>query len=89
MDQEGQVNDAQIIKYLLQYAPIENFYVFAPPGNALLKYFDANGRPWTIMEDDEKLVERAVVFLKASGVKVFEDHAALVQFELQNPRAGY
>jgi len=47
----------------------------------LMKYLDASGRSWNIMEDDDETVAQAVAFLKRSGVQVFDDYAALLKFE--------
>jgi hypothetical protein len=80
------MNDAEVLEYLVSHAPLERFYIFEPrgTGNALMSYFDSAGRPWNIMEDNTELVARAVAYLKASGVKVFEDYSALLQYEQQH-----
>jgi hypothetical protein len=46
-----------------------------------MKYFDSTGKSWNIMEDDDGTVALATAFLKRSGVKIFEDYAALLEYE--------
>jgi hypothetical protein len=46
-----------------------------------MKYFDSTGVSWSLMEDDDETVAHAVAFLKRSGVKTFEDYAALLEYE--------
>jgi hypothetical protein len=77
------MNDAEVLAYLLSHAPLDRFYLFAPPGAsaALMMYFDSSGKPWSIMEDDDETVERAVEFLKRSGVPVFDDYLAVARHE--------
>jgi hypothetical protein len=77
------MNDPEILAYLQSHAPLERFYLFTPKGGdeVLMKYFDSAGRSWNLMEDDDEMVAQAVSFLKRSGVKVFEDFAALLRFE--------
>lgn len=77
------MNDAEVLTYLLSHAPLDRFYLIAPPGAsaALMMYIDSAGRPWSIMEDDDKAVERAVDLLKRSGVPVFDDYAAATRHE--------
>lgn len=77
------MNDSETLTYLLSHAPLSHFYVFARPGSTevLMKYFDANGASWSLMEDDDETVSAAVEFLKRSGVTVFQDYAALLEYE--------
>jgi hypothetical protein len=79
------MSDTEVLEYLVSHAPLDRFYLFTPPGtdDTLMKYIDSTGKPWNIMEDDDELVARAVTFLKATGVKVFEDFSALLQYEQQ------
>lgn len=77
------MNDAQILTYLLSHAPLDRFYLIAPPGasSTLMMYFDPKGEPWNIMEDDDETVECAVNFLKRAGAPVFDDYAAATKHE--------
>lgn len=77
------MNDAEILAYLQSHAPLERFYLFMPRGgdDVLMKYFDASGRSWSIMEDDDETVARAAEFLKRAGVQAFYDYDALLKFE--------
>lgn len=77
------MNDSEVLAYLESHAPLHSFYLFAPRGSneVLMKYQDSNGRTWIIMEDDDEAVERAVDFLKRSGVPVFDDYAAATRHE--------
>lgn len=77
------MNDSDILKYLLSHAPLDRFYLFTPRGttDTLMKYFDSTGKSWNIMEDDDGTVALATAFLKRSGVKIFEDYAALLEYE--------
>ena len=79
------MTDAEVLEYLVSYAPVDRFYIFVPPGpgTPMMKYIDSAGRPWNIMEDDDALVDRAVVLLKAAGVRVFEDYSILLDYEKQ------
>lgn len=77
------MSDTDVLAYLQSHASLERFYLFRPPGGdeVLMKYLDASGRPWSIMEDDEAFAAQAVDFLKRSGVRVFNDYPALLKFE--------
>jgi|JI8StandDraft_2_1071088.scaffolds.fasta_scaffold49433_2 hypothetical protein len=77
------MNDAQVLTYLLSHAPLDRFYLIEPPGAsaALMMYFDSTGKPWSIMEDDDAAVGRAVDFLKRAGAPVFDDYAAATKHE--------
>lgn len=77
------MNDTEILAYLESHAPLERFYLFMPGrgDEVLMKYFDASGRSWNIMEDDDETVARVAEFLKRSGVQVFNDYSALLKFE--------
>ena len=80
------MKDAEVLEYLVSHAPLDRYYLYEPPGEAgtlLLRYLDSSGWPWNIMEDDDELVTRAAAFLKAAGVRVFEDYSALLQYEQQ------
>jgi hypothetical protein len=83
---EQTVNDTEILAYLESHALLERFYLFMPgPGDdVLLKYFDASGKSWNIMEDDDKAVAQVAEFLKRSGVQVFNDYSALLKFEQES-----
>jgi hypothetical protein len=80
---EFQMSDFDVLQYLLSYAPLERFYLFAPLGNdgVMIKYFDSSGGPWNLMEDDDDMAERTITFLKKSGVRLFHDHALLLAYE--------
>jgi hypothetical protein len=39
------------------------------------------GASWNLLEDDDETVACAVAFLKRSGVKTFDDYAALLEYE--------
>lgn len=77
------MNDTEILAYVESHAPLECFYLFMPGqgDEVLMKYFDASGRSWNIMEDDDETVARVAEFLKRSGVQVFNDYSALLKFE--------
>ncbi len=77
------MNEAQILAYLESHAPLTRFYLFAPAqgGQALIKYFDAAGKSWNIMEDDDQFVAQLTQFLERSDVRVFNDYATLLKFE--------
>lgn len=55
-----------------------------PGDDVLLKYFDASGKSWNIMEDDDKAVTQVAEFLKRSGVRVFNDYSVLLKFEQES-----
>jgi hypothetical protein len=80
---ESQVNDSDVLKYLLSHAPVECFYLFTPSGSddTLIKYFDSAGVSWNLMEDDDAAVDLAVAFLKKAGVKVFSDYSGMLEYE--------
>lgn len=77
------MSDDDVLVYLQSHAPLERFYLFRSPkgGGVLMKYFDALGRPWSIMEDDDAFAAQAVDFLRRSGVQIFDDYPALLKFE--------
>lgn len=77
------MSDFDVQKYLLSHAPLGRFYLFIPPGtdDVLIKFFDATGMSWSLMEDDDCAVAHAVAFLKELGVKTFEDYADLLEYE--------
>jgi hypothetical protein len=80
----GQImNDAEVMVYLQSHAPLERFYLFVPKerSEVLMKYFDAAGKFWNIMEDDDETVAKASELLKRSGVRVFVDYPALLAYE--------
>ena len=72
-----------IANYLASHAPIECFYVLCSPDNKaiLLNFFDAYGKSWTIMEDDDDLFNGAVTFLKKSEAPFFNNRSSMVEFE--------
>jgi hypothetical protein len=77
------MNDVEVLAYVQSHAPLDLFYLFAPQGTneVLMKYFDSSGRSWILMEDDDETVDRAVGFLKRSGVPVFDSYPAVQQYE--------
>lgn len=82
------MNDTEILAYLESHAPLERFYLFmlGQGDDVLMKYFDASGRSWNIMEDDDETVARVAGFLKRSGVQVFNDYSALLKFEQESDK---
>ncbi|WP_348995393.1 hypothetical protein ABFG95_02245 [Achromobacter sp. HNDS-1] len=81
------MSDAEILQYLQSHASVDRFYLFiAPGGDALVKYFDASGRSWNLMEDDDVFIARVVDFLRLSGVRVFDDFEALLKCEQETAR---
>lgn len=83
------MNDTEILAYLESHAPLARFYLFMPSqgDDVLMKYFDASGRSWNIMEDDDETVAQVAKFLKRSGVQVFHDYSALLKFEQESGKA--
>jgi hypothetical protein len=79
----NEMNDSEILQYLLSHAPLERFYLYEPNGakSVLMMYFDETGRSWSLMEDDDHVVASATSFLKRSGVNVFHNNAALVEYQ--------
>lgn len=76
------MSDVEILDYIQSHAPVDRFYLFnSLGGEVLVKYFDAAGQSWSIMEDDEVLVTKVVGFLRRSGVRVFNDFGALLKYE--------
>jgi hypothetical protein len=70
-------------RYLLSHAEIGAFYIICSdnisPG--LIKYFDSTGKAWSLMEDDDELVAKAVEFLRKNGAPLFENVSAAQEFE--------
>ncbi|UXY14523.1 hypothetical protein N8I74_14520 [Chitiniphilus purpureus] len=77
------MSEFDVQEYLLSHAPLDQFYIFIPPGGAgpLVKFFDDMGMSWNLMEDDDGAVAQVVKFLKCRGVKTFEDYEDLLEFE--------
>ncbi len=77
------MNDSDVINYLISHAPLDRFYLLVLQGSniTLIKYFDSTGVSWNLMEDDDHTVERAIDLLKRTGVRCFEDYAALLEYE--------
>lgn len=69
-------------KHLRQYAQLSDFWLLRTPHiqPGLIHYFDAEGRAFVLMDDDDNRVEQCVALLEARGCPVFEDVAAMDSF---------
>ncbi len=61
--------------HLRQFAPLERFWIsrteYTAPG--LIHYSDRDGKAWTLMEDDEDLLDHCIALLELRGCPVFCD----------------
>jgi hypothetical protein len=61
--------------HLKRFAPLERFWIYrtehAAPG--LIHYSDQDGKAWTLMEDDEDLLDSCIELLESRGCSVFDD----------------
>jgi hypothetical protein len=75
--------DQEVIAYLESLADLENFYLhrFNQNNRCLIQYFDQQGQPWALMEDDDAFVARCVEFLKKYGAPEFDDVEDMKAFE--------
>ncbi len=61
--------------HLRQYASLDRFWIYRTPSTqpGVINYADSLGRAWTLMEDDEPLLEECLRLLESSGCPVFGD----------------
>lgn len=72
-----------IEKYLESHSRLDSFYVFCLDGTnpGLIHYFDEQGQSWSLMEDDDLLVNDCLQYLKENGSPLFEDVEEMKRFE--------
>ena len=79
----GQFDESVVVDYLKSHAELDAFYVFnidsSRPG--LIHYFDSDGDSWSLMEDNDDLVDACLGYLQEHGAPVFENVDELKAFE--------
>jgi hypothetical protein len=79
----GQFDESVVIDYLKSHAELNAFYVFnvdsSRPG--LIHYFDSEGEPWCLMEDNDDLVSACLSYLSDQGAPVFNNADEIKVFE--------
>lgn len=86
---ESAYDEKQVVDYLAAIADIRDFYLhcFNETGRCLVQYFDKQGQPWALMEDDDQLIAQCVRFLRNEGVPEFYDVEQMKDFEAQKLKA--
>lgn len=71
----NKISEQEITTYLLDKAELDSFFINCSPGieGGLIGYVDRKGVAWTLMEDDDDLVEICISFLKKRDTPVFSD----------------
>lgn len=61
--------------HLKRFAPLSRFWIYRTEHTApgLIHYSDQDGRAWTLMEDDEDLLDACIALLESRGCSVFDD----------------
>jgi hypothetical protein len=68
-------NESRAMTHLQKFAPLERFWIYRTahtlPG--LIHYSDQSGKAWTLMEDDEDMLDQCIAVLEARGCPIFSD----------------
>ncbi len=61
--------------HLRQFASLERFWIYRTEHTApgLIHYSDRDGKAWTLLEDDEDLLDYCVALVESRGCPVFSD----------------
>lgn len=83
-------SEDQIVDYLSGHSALDAFYVFCSKseGVGLIKFVDACGSSWSLMEDDDELVAGAMDFLRRRKAPFFHDIASLLEYEKSKRISG-
>lgn len=79
----GEFDENVVVDYLKAHAELDAFYIFnvesSRPG--LIQYFDSAGESWSLMEENDDLVNACLSYFSDQEASVFRDVDALKAFE--------
>jgi len=85
----GNFDQSYIVQYLQSLSELDSFYVFCVNGSepGLIHYLDSDGESWSLMEDDNELVDACLEYLMEMGAPIFDDVDKLKAFESERTSA--